>query len=111
MSYPLEYVLFADGVPRCDHCGGIVRPEVVLYEEPLDGAVMEKAAGEIARADMLLIMGTSLAVYPAAGFISYFRGENLLIINKDTTPFDGRAKLCINAPAGETMKRVMELLR
>jgi NAD-dependent deacetylase len=110
-QYPLKYVLSASGVPHCDACGGIVRPDVVLYEEPLDGAVMEKAAAEIARADMLLIMGTSLAVYPAAGFISYFRGENLVIINKDATPYDGRARLCIKAPAGETMTNVMAILK
>ena len=106
-KYDLDFVLSAKDIPRCKKCGGIVRPDVVLYEEPLDEDVMEKAANEIINADMLLIMGTSLAVYPAAGFIRYFRGENIVIINRDATPYDGSAKLLIKAKAGETMRAVM----
>ena len=108
--YPLDFVLSSSTIPRCTDCGGIVRPDVVLYEEPLDGVVMEKAAAEITRADMLLIMGTSLAVYPAAGFIEYFRGDNIVIVNKDETPYDRRAKLCINALAGQTLRSALEML-
>ncbi|CDZ24588.1 NAD-dependent protein deacetylase [[Clostridium] cellulosi] len=106
-KYDLDFVLSAKDIPRCKKCGGIVRPDVVLYEELLDEDVMEKAANEIINADMLLIMGTSLAVYPAAGFIRYFRGENIVIINRDATPYDGSAKLLIKAKAGETMRAVM----
>lgn len=110
-EYPLEYVLSAQSVPRCEKCEGIVRPAVVLYEEPLDGAVTEKAIGEISKADTLIIMGTSLAVYPAAGFIDYFRGRNIVIINKDATPYDSRAQMVIKAPAGETMRRALDILK
>lgn len=109
-NYPLEFVIKSVGIPRCESCGGIVRPDVVLYEEPLDGAVMQKAIDEISRADTMLIMGTSLAVYPAAGLIYYFKGKNLVIINKASTPYDGRANLVISEKAGETMKKALEIL-
>lgn len=109
-KYNLDYVLSADGIPRCEKCGSIVRPDVVLYEESLNQKVMEKAAREISKADLLLIMGTSLAVYPAAGFIRYFRGGSIVIINKDATPYDGSANLLIAAKAGETMRSALELL-
>lgn len=109
-KYPLQFVLSAAGIPRCEKCGGIVRPAVVLYEEPLDNTVAEKAIKEISRADTLLIMGTSLAVYPAAGFISYFKGSNIVIINKDATPYDRQAQLLIPAPAGKTMRAALGIL-
>ena len=79
-SYPLEYILHGTGVPRCS-CGGIVKPDVVLYEEPLDESVLLAAVEEISKADTLIIGGTSLNVYPAAGLIDYFRGENIVVVN------------------------------
>lgn len=109
-KYPLEFVMSSEGIPHCEKCGGIVRPDVVLYEEPLDGSVMYKAVDEISHADAMLVMGTSLAVYPAAGLINYFNGKNLVIINKDSTPYDRRAQFVISAKAGQTMKAALEIL-
>ncbi|HEX3026127.1 MAG TPA: NAD-dependent protein deacylase [Clostridia bacterium] len=106
----LDTVLSSSGVPRCGQCGGMVRPDVVLYEEPLDEGVVESAVQAIESADTLLIMGTSLVVYPAAGLIDYFQGKHLILINKSATSYDSRAGLVINAPAGETMKAVMNLI-
>ena len=91
----------ADGVPRCPSCGGIVKPDVVLYEEGLDGRVLEESVMAIRRADLLVIAGTSLAVYPAAGLIDYFSGRHLVIINLAPTPRDRYADLCIQAKVGE----------
>jgi len=99
--YPLDYITGSTGVPRCE-CGGIVKPDVVLYGEGLDDDTVRGALTAISRADTLIIGGTSLAVYPAAGFISYFGGKNLVVINKTATPADGMASLVINAPIGET---------
>lgn len=93
--YPVEYVKNCPSVPRCD-CGGIVKPDVVLYEEGLDNSVISGAISAIERADTLIIGGTSLAVYPAAGFIDFFRGRRLVIVNKTATPADARADLVIN---------------
>ena len=90
------------GVPRCD-CGGIIRPDVVLYEEPLDEAVVNAAVRELAHADTLIVGGTSLAVYPAAGLINYFRGDNLVLINKEPTPADRLASLVIREPIGQVL--------
>ena len=98
--YPLEYVTNTDGVPRCE-CGGIVKPDVVLYEEALDDNVILEAIGAIRKADMLIIGGTSLVVYPAAGLINYFNGKYLVLINKSATDADGRANLVIHEPIGE----------
>lgn len=109
-KFPLDYVLNSKDIPHCSECGGIVRPDVVLYEEPLNEKITIKAAKEISRADMLLIMGTSLNVYPAAGFIRYFGGENLVILNRDSTPYDAAAKLIINKKAGEAMRKVLNIL-
>ena len=91
-----------DGVPRCA-CGGIVKPDVVLYEEPLDSAVLEVAVRAIAGADLLLVAGTSLAVYPAAGLLDYFRGSRLAIVNLNPTPADRHADLCVAAKIGEVL--------
>ncbi|MCU6747563.1 NAD-dependent protein deacylase [Faecalicatena acetigenes] len=104
-SYDASYVKEADGIPRCS-CGGIVKPDVVLYEEALDGCTIEKAVQAIAQADMLLIGGTSLVVYPAAGFIDYFRGRHLVVINKSETAKSVRAELQISAPIGEILDRI-----
>ncbi len=91
----------ADGVPRCPACGSIIKPDVVLYEEALDEATIEGAMDAIERADMLVVAGTSLAVYPAAGLINAFRGQRLVIINRTPTPRDRQADLCIAANVGE----------
>lgn len=91
----------ADGVPRCSQCGGIVKPDVVLYEEGLDGRVLEESVAAIRRADLLVIAGTSLAVYPAAGLIDYFAGNHLVIVNLAPTPRDRFADLCIQTKVGD----------
>ena len=100
--YGVEAVAASTGVPRCA-CGGIIKPDVVLYEESLDEAVMEKALQYIANADVLIIGGTSLVVYPAAGLVRYYRGSKLVVINKDATGLDADAALCISAPIGEVL--------
>ena len=105
--FPVQFIEAAagvgDGVPRCDACGGIVKPDVVLYEEGLDEETMENAVRAISRADTLIVGGTSLAVYPAAGLLRYFRGENLVVINKQPTPADGMANLLIREPIGRAL--------
>ena len=92
-----------DGIPRCKVCGGTVKPDVVLYEEALDDACINGAVEAISRADTLIIGGTSLVVYPAAGLIRYFRGDNLVLINKSVTSMDSRADLVINDSIGKVM--------
>jgi len=91
------------GIPRCVKCGGIIKPDVVLYEEPLDQEVMEGAIEAISNADLLIVGGTSLVVYPAAGLINYFRGNNLVLINKSKTQYDDRADLVIHDAIGEVL--------
>jgi len=103
-SFTLDYVLESDGVPKCDKCGGIVRPDVVLYEENLDMNVMNRAIWYIRNAEVLIVAGTSLTVYPAAGLIRYYSGKNLVLINKTPTPYDDLANLVINDSIGETLK-------
>lgn len=100
--YGVEAVAESTGIPRCA-CGGIIKPDVVLYEESLDERVMEKALQYIANADMLIIGGTSLVVYPAAGLVRYYRGSKLVVINRDATGIDADAALCISAPIGEVL--------
>ncbi|WP_255467169.1 NAD-dependent protein deacylase [Raoultibacter phocaeensis] len=90
-----------DGIPRCPTCGSIVKPDVVLYEEALDQQVLQASVEAIAKADMLIVAGTSLAVYPAAGLIDYFAGSHLVIINRTPTPRDRQADLCIAANVGD----------
>ena len=92
-----------EGIPRCKKCGGIVKPDVVLYEEGLDEDCINGAVEAIAHADTLIIGGTSLVVYPAAGLIRYFRGKNLVLINKSVTPYDSHADLVINDAIGKVM--------
>ena len=106
--YSLTDVMKTDGVPRCN-CGGLIKPDVVLYEESLPYDAIEQAVDAIARADLLIIGGTSLAVYPAAGFVSDYRGT-LVIINRSPTPMDRRADVLIDQPIGQTMQAVMEAL-
>lgn len=100
------YVQNASGTPRCDKCGGVVRPDIVLYEEGLDSDVLTRSVTEISRADMLMIGGTSLAVYPAAGLIHYFRGKHLVLINKSPTPMDAMAELCVAEKIGEVFSQL-----
>ena len=103
--YPAEYVRDAQGVPRCE-CGGIVKPDVVLYEESLDGDVIDGAVRAIAKADLLIVGGTSLTVYPAAGFLGYFRGDRLALINRDPTPYDRHAGLVIHDSLGKVFSQL-----
>ena len=93
-------------VPLCDECGGPVRPDVVLYEEGLDDEVVSGAIDAISRADLLIIGGTSLVVYPAAGFIHYFRGKHIVMINKSSTSADHKAQLVIHEPIGEVLGKI-----
>lgn len=100
--YTLEQIINTSGVPHCE-CGGIIKPDVVLYEEPLDEDCINRAINAISGADMLIIGGTSLVVQPAAGFIGFFRGRYLAVINKTPTPADKKADIVINASIGETL--------
>jgi len=96
--YSAEYIKNSEGVPRCQKCGGIIKPDVVLYEEGLSQAVVEGAVAAIQSADVMIVLGTSLVVYPAAGLIRYFSGRHLVLINRDATPYDSDADLLIQAP-------------
>lgn len=104
--FDLEYIVKSEGVPRCDACNGIVKPDVVLYEEGLDSGIMRRSIEHISKADMLIIGGTSLAVYPAAGFIDYFQGKHLVIINMTPSPRDQQADLVIADKIGEVLSHV-----
>ena len=106
--YDENKVLESDGVPKCDKCGGRVKPDVVLYEEGLDENVIDGAVDAISKADTLIVGGTTLIVYPAAGLIRYFHGKNLVLINKTETPADANADLVIHDAIGEVFKEVME---
>ena len=105
-----KYVVGAEGVPTCDECGGIIKPDVVLYEEGLDDEVIRGAVNAIANADVLIIGGTSLIVYPAAGFIHYFKGSKLVMINKSETSADKECDLVINDDIAMVMKKALELM-
>lgn len=96
----------ADGIPRCTKCGSVVKPDVVLYEEPLNDAVVEGALNAISSADLLIIGGTSLTVYPAAGMIRYFRGNNIVLINRDPTQSDSIADLVIHDSIGKVFSQI-----
>ena len=103
-SHPLSHVLESDGVPRCRVCGAVVRPDVVLYGENLDGAAFMQAQYDIAEADVLIVGGTSLTVYPAAGLVQYFRGEHFIIINQTPTPYDSYAEYIIREPIEKVLE-------
>lgn len=103
--YPLEAVQNSTGVPRCE-CGGTIKPDVVLYEEGLDGHTMEEAIRAIASADLMIVGGTSLSVYPAAGMLQYYRGDSLVLVNKSPTPYDKNADLCIQMGLGEVFQEL-----
>ena len=104
-QYSARFVKESKGIPTCD-CGGTIRPDVVLYEEGLDNQIIQKSIRAISEADMLIIGGTSLVVYPAAGFIDYFHGKYLVLINKDATSRDVGATLTIHEPIGEVLDRI-----
>ena len=108
-NFGVDYVMNSSGIPRCDKCGGIVRPDVVLYEEGLDGTTIYKSVDAIEKADVLIVGGTSLNVYPAAGLIDYYRGNKLVLINKSVTSYDRRANLIIRENIGEVFKEVLGL--
>ena len=105
-KYDVEKIRQSEGIPRCE-CGGIIRPDVVLYEENLPEGVFEQAIEEVQKAAMLIIGGTSLAVYPAAGLLQYFRGSHLVLINKSETPYDSMADLVIREPIGKVFSEIM----
>lgn len=104
--FDAEYMLHSEGVPKCDACGGPIKPDVVLYEEGLDNDVIEQSLYYISHADMLIIGGTSLVVYPAAGLVRYYGGHKLILINKSATDMDKSADLVINEPIGEVFSRI-----
>ena len=104
-AYPATFIRDCPGVPRCD-CGGIVKPDVVLYEEPLDEKTLTGAVTMISRADLLIVGGTSLTVYPAAGLLRYYGGDRLVLINRDETPYDNEASLVLHESLGEVFSRL-----
>jgi len=107
--YSLDDMLALPGVvPRCETCGGVVKPDVVLYEEPLDEATWSNAYRAIREADLLIVGGTSLTVYPAAGLVNEFRGERLVMINRDETPYDRRASAVLRGNIGETLQTLRQ---
>lgn len=109
--HAMEYILRSEGVPKCEKCGGSVKPDVVLYEEGLDQKTINDAIQYIHNAEVLIIGGTSLAVYPAAGLIDYFKGDKLVVVNKAPTPRDSYADLLIQAPIGEVFSQISLLER
>jgi NAD-dependent deacetylase len=108
--YDVQFILESKGVPTCTKCGGTIKPDVVLYEEGLDDSVIRGAVNAITKADTLIVGGTSLVVYPAAGLINYFKGKNLILINKSTTSADNKADLIINDDIGKVFNEVMKLM-
>lgn len=107
--FDVNYVMRAKSVPCCDRCGGIVKPDVVLYEEGIDADVFEKSVAAIENAQTVVVVGTSLAVYPAAGLLTNFSGDNLVLINKQATPFDRYASLCFNEDVINVVERLKSL--
>lgn len=109
--FNLDEMLNLDGIiPYCDTCKNIIKPDVVLYEEGLDDNVISKTISSISSSDLLIIGGTSLVVYPAASFINYFKGKNIVLINKSKTPYDSKADLVINDSIGRILDEVIKLL-
>lgn len=104
--FDLDYIVQSDGVPTCDACGAIVKPDVVLYEEGLDQSILSRTVAHISRADMLIIGGTSLAVYPAAGLIDYFNGKYLVVVNMAPTPRDQHADILVHGKIGEVFSKI-----
>ena len=108
--YDEKFILESDGIPTCPKCSGKVKPDVVLYEEGLDETIMNNSIKAISNADTLIIGGTSLIVYPASGLINYFKGKNLILINKSTTPFDNKADLVIQESIGKVLEKAVSSL-
>ena len=104
--FDLDYIIKSDGIPMCDQCNAIVKPDVVLYEEGLDDETVENAVRAIMNADLLVVCGTSLNVYPAAGFIRYFRGKHLAIVNRDATPYDNNCDIVIHDDLVKTFNQL-----
>ena len=104
-QYDAPYIFNSEGIPKCE-CGGIIKPKVVLYEEALDDEVVEKAIDEISKAELLIVAGTSLTVYPASSFVRYFKGKYLVIINNDETNYDGIADLVMHKRIGDVFKQL-----
>ena len=107
-EFDAMYIKHSKGACTCDECGALIKPDVVLYGEALDNNVMAEAISEISKADLLLVAGTSLKVYPAAGLIRYFNSDSLVIINKDKTSYDRYAKLVFNEGFGKILKEVVD---
>lgn len=107
-SYTLQEILHMEGIPKCA-CGGTIKPDVVLYEEPLDEETINKTVRVISNCDVLIILGTSLSVYPAASFIRFFNGQKLVLINKSSTPYDSYADIVINNSISDTFKELIEI--
>ena len=105
--FDYKYILNASGIPECDVCGGTVKPDVVLYEEGLDNDTVVGAVNAISAADTMIVAGTSLVVYPAAGLLQYFRGKWLILINRDPTPADASANLVIHDKVGEVLSQII----
>lgn len=103
--YPADVINYGTGVPRCS-CGGVIRPDIVLYEEPLDEDILRRSINYIRNADVLIIGGTSLNVYPAAGLINYYRGSKLILVNLSETPYDSYADLVIHEKIGEVFDQI-----
>ena len=109
--YPLSYIEESSSlVPHCSKCDGVIKPDVVLYEESLDDTILYESINSISKADTLIVGGTSLVVYPAAGLIRYFKGKNLILINKASTSYDHMASLIINDSIGKTLKSALSLM-
>lgn len=106
--YNLQDILDMEGVPKCS-CGGTIKPDVVLYEEGLDQRILQKAVSYIRHADVLIVGGTSLTVYPAAGLIDYYPGSKLVLVNKSVTPMDNRADLVVSGKIGEVFSQIVDL--
>ncbi len=104
-SYPADRMNLGTGIPRCD-CGGIIRPDIVLYEESLDEEILSKSIHYIRNADVMIVGGTSLAVYPAAGLLNYYRGDKLVLVNRSATPYDSAANLIIHEKIGDVFSRI-----
>lgn len=106
-KYTLDYVLSHEGVPHCERCGGIIKPDVVLFEEGIDYQAIHESVAATERADLLIVIGSSLVVYPAAGIPNYFNGNNIVIINRDPTPLDGYAKIVIHDDIKEVFSKLI----
>ncbi len=105
--YSAEFIKNSSGIPRCEHCGSVIKPDVVLYEEGLSDECVSGALMEISHADTMIVAGTSLTVYPAAGYIRYFQGDHFVLINRDATSADRMAELVIHDKVGETLSKIV----